>query len=137
MPGVVTNVPVRFSDCDPAGIAYYPALFALCDAAIEAWTGEAIGVSRKIMHQEMGLALPTVSMRAEFAKVVEWGDDLAITIETRRVGTSSVGIEAIASCGGERRFAVSYTQVLMCMEEHKARPWPEEWRERLEQEIGR
>lgn len=137
MPGVVTTLPVRFSDCDPAGIAYYPALFALCDAAIEAWTGDAVGVSRKVMHQELGLALPTVAMRAQFAKVIEWGDELDIAVETRRVGTSSLDIEAIATCDGERRFAVSYTQVLMGMNDQKARPWPEEWRARLEQEIGR
>lgn len=134
---VVTTLPVRFADCDPAGIAYYPALFALCDAAIEVWTERATGVSRKVMHQQFRLALPTVAMSAGFERVVEWGDELAIAVTTQRVGTSSVEIEAIASCGGERRFAVSYTQVLMDMDSHEAQPWPDEWRARLEKEIGR
>lgn len=134
---VTTTLPVRFADCDPAGIAYYPALFALCDAAIEAWTEAATGVSRKVMHQKFRLALPTVAMSAGFERVVEWGDELAIAVSTQRVGTSSVEIEAIATCGGEQRFAVSYTQVLMDMDSHEAQPWPDEWRARLEKEIGR
>lgn len=137
MPSVVTHLPVRFSDCDPAGIAYYPALFALCDAAIEAWTEAATGVSRKTMHQQLRLALPTVAMSASFERVVEWGDELDIEVATQRVGTSSVAIEAVARCGGEQKFAVSYTQVLMDMDSHEAQPWPEEWRGRLEKEIGR
>ncbi|WP_171033085.1 acyl-CoA thioesterase [Qipengyuania marisflavi] len=126
---------MRFADCDPAGIAYYPALFALCDAAIEEWTGVVIGVSRQVMHQDMALALPTVTMQADFAKVVAWGDQLDIAITTRRVGSSSVDLIAAALCNGEQRFTVSYTQVLMRMAGQVSQPWPQDWRERLEHSV--
>jgi len=135
--GVTTQLPVRFAQCDPAGIAYYPALFELCDAAIEQWTGAVIGVSRKAMHEQHRLALPTVTMQADFSRTVAWGDALDITIETRRVGTSSVDIAAIARCGGERRFAVTYRQVLMTMDGHSAQPWPDDWRARLLSAVER
>ena len=35
---------LRFAQCDPAGIAYYPSYFEICDQAIEDWTVATIGI---------------------------------------------------------------------------------------------
>jgi 4-hydroxybenzoyl-CoA thioesterase len=127
---------LRFAHCDPAGIAYYPRYFELCDAAIEDWTEAVIGVPRRVMHLEMGLALPTVTLEAEFTAVSRLGDPLDIAIDVTTVGHSSVGLRAEVSSGGERRFAVRYKQVLMIMAAGEATPWPLPWRTRLEQEMA-
>jgi 4-hydroxybenzoyl-CoA thioesterase len=127
--------PLRFAHCDPAGIAYYPRYFEICDAAIEDWTEAVIGAPRRVMHMDMGLALPTVAMEAEFTAVSRLGDPLDIALDVRSVGRSSVGLSAEVTSGGERRFSVSYKQVLMRMATGSAEPWPAEWRERLQQEI--
>lgn len=129
--------PLRFGDCDPAGIAYYPRLFALCDAAIEDWTAAVLGVSRRVLHLEMGFALPTVALDADFAAVSRLGDLLDIAIDVTAVGRTSVGLRAEASSAGERRFGVRYTQVLMDMASAASRPWPDDWRAALEQEMIR
>lgn len=131
------TLPLRFGDCDPAGIAYYPRLFALCDAGIEDWTEAVLGVSRRVLHLELGLALPTVALQADFVAVSRLGDSLDIAIDVASVGRSSVALAAEVTSAGERRFGVRYTQVLMDMTEAAARPWPDPWRAALEQEMIR
>lgn len=131
MSGYMARHPVRFAHCDPAGFAYYPALFALADAVIEDWTAETIGVSRRVLHLEMHRALPTVTMQAAFAAPALLGEELTFTLTTRAVGSSSVDLNIAADCNGEARFEVAYRQVLMDMKTRRAIPWPSAWKERL------
>lgn len=125
------QVLLRFAHCDPAGIAYYPRLMEICDGVIEDWTAEVVGVPRKIMHLDMGLALPTVDLRASFTASCRLGDLLDISLDVTRVGRSSVGLAASISLDGEKRFQVEYTQVLSDMAQGRSVPWPEDWRRRL------
>lgn len=129
-----TAQPLRFAHCDPAGIAYYPRYFELCDAAIEDWSA-AILVPRRVMHLELGLALPTVTLEAEFVAVSKLGDRLDVALDVTGVGRSSVDLRAEVTSAGERRFAVRYRQVLMRMDSNAAEPWPADWRASLEGEM--
>jgi 4-hydroxybenzoyl-CoA thioesterase len=122
---------LRFAHCDAAGIGYYPRYMELCDAAIEDWTAAELGVSRREMHLESGLALPTVDLHARFARPARLGDLLDFDVSVRRVGRSSVDLVTEVSCAGKTLFAIEYTQVLTHLETMRAAPWPKEWRERL------
>jgi 4-hydroxybenzoyl-CoA thioesterase len=124
--------PLRFAHCDPAGIAYYPRYFELCDAAIEDWTAEVLGVSRREMHLEMGLGLPTVDLKASFKAMSRLGDLLDISVSVERVGRSSIDLALDISSGGEPRFAVRYVQVLTSLTESRAVPWPHDMLQRLD-----
>ncbi len=126
-----TSLPLRFAHCDPAGIAYYPRYFELCDAAIEDWTAAVLGVTRHEMHFSHGLGLPTVTLTADFAIPSRLGDMLDFTVEVTRVGRSSVDLTVDIHCGDERRFIVRYTQVLTDLAEGKSHPWPSQLHERL------
>lgn len=123
---------VRFSHCDPAGFAYYPALFTLADAVIEDFTAEVIGVSRRELHLEQDRALPTVTLSATFSSPALLGDVLDFDLVTRGVGASSVDFDLTATCAGRPRFAIGYRQVLMDMRSRSALPWPPEWADRLQ-----
>lgn len=125
------SYPVRFAHCDPAGIAYYPRYFELCDAAIEEWTETVIGVSRKTLHLDMHLALPTVDLHAGFSAPSRLGDWLDLSIVIESVGRSSIKLATGATSSGEKRFAVAFTQVLTCLKTMRPQPWPAEWRQRL------
>lgn len=131
MSGYLACRPIRFAHCDPAGIAYYPRIFELCDSVIEDWTEAVLGVSRRAMHLEMGLGLPTVDLRAEFHSPCRLGDMLEIRLDTERVGNSSVDLALTATCAGEARFGVTYRQVLFTMASGKSLSWPEDWRRKL------
>ena len=127
------TLPLRFAHCDPAGIAYYPRLLELADAAIEDWTAAVLGVPRRTMHLELGLGMPTVDLRADFAATSRLGDPLDFAVAVERVGRSSVGLSVEVACAGERRFGVRYAQVLVRAATGHAEPWPAEWRARLEE----
>lgn len=123
--------PLRFAHCDPAGIAYYPRYFELCDAAIEDWTAEMLGVSRREMHLDMGLGMPTVDLKARFSAPSRLGDLLDIAVAVERVGRTSVALALDIRCAGVPRFSVQYVQVLTSLAETRAVPWPDHLLQRL------
>jgi 4-hydroxybenzoyl-CoA thioesterase len=125
------RVPLRFAHCDPAGIAFYPRLMEICDGVVEDWTAEVIGASRRVMHLEMGLALPTVDLRATFAAPCRLGDLLDISLDVTRVGQSSIGLSIRTAVEGEARFEIQYIQVLSDLAKGRSVPWPDEWRRRI------
>ena len=122
---------VRFGHCDPAGIAYFPRLFELVDAAVEDWTAAVIGVDRAEMHGPLRLGLPTVDLHAGFTTPCRLGEQLDIEVALLALGTTSIDLDATASAGGARRFSVRLKQVLMNLDTARPTPWPEAWRARL------
>lgn len=129
---VVGHQRVRFGNCDPAGIAYYPRLIEMIDIAVEDWTATGTGVSRRAMHVERGLGLPTAAIEVTFALPCRLDDLLAFDIAVAAVGTTSVRLEVQATCNGARRFAAVLTQVLIELTTGQPVAWPPEWRKRLE-----
>ena len=127
---------LRFSDCDPAGIAYYPRYLALCDGVIEEWTEAVVGVSRLKLHFELGWGLPTVSLQADFTAASRLGDQLDFALSATEIGRSSIGLAMDVACGSERRFSVVYKQVLVDMKSMKAISWPDEWRARIAETMA-
>ncbi|WP_213981168.1 thioesterase family protein [Sphingomonas sp. dw_22] len=127
--------PLRFAHCDPAGIAYYPRYFELCDAAIEDWSAQVLGCDRRTMHLELGIGLPTVDLHAVFTAPSRLGDSLDIDVTVIRVGNSSVDLALDISCNDEPRFTVTYTQVLTDLAQGQSMPWPPTLLERLNKEC--
>lgn len=126
------QTPLRFAHCDPAGIAYYPRYFEIVDAAVEDWTEVALGVSRAAMHRDMALGTPAVEIAASFVAISRHGDLLDVAITVRAVGRASLTLTATVTWSGEPRFEVQIKIVLMDLTTMKAKPWPEDWRKRLE-----
>ncbi|MGJ3648147.1 acyl-CoA thioesterase [Sphingomonas sp. GlSt437] len=122
---------VRFAHCDPAGIAYYPRLLELVDAAIEDWTHYGTGVSRAVMHEQHRLGLPTATLATDFARPVQLADELEINVAVTGIGTTSVNLAVDAQCAGERRFSATLVQVLINLGNGQPHPWPEAWRQQL------
>jgi 4-hydroxybenzoyl-CoA thioesterase len=54
---------IRFSDCDPAGIVFYPQYFVMFNGLVEDWfdDGLQIGYERLVAQRRIGL--PTVRSR--------------------------------------------------------------------------
>ncbi len=123
--------PLRFAHCDPAGIGYYPRYLELCDAAIEEWTPAVLGVSRRAMHLDLKLGLPTVDLHARFERPSRIGDVLDFAVIVRAVGRSSVELAVDVTCRGEHRFRIDFVQVLTCLDAMRAEPWSKGWHERL------
>ncbi len=126
------TLPVRFGDCDFAGIAYYPRLLALVDAAIEDWTLAALGVDRQTMHRLHHCGLPTRSLSTDFARACRLGENLDIAVAVQAVSARSVTLRVAASVGLEVRFTAVLVQVPIDTRTTLACAWPQDWRARLE-----
>lgn len=122
---------LRFAHCDPAGIAYYPRYLELCDAAVEDWTEQVLGVPRRKLHLDLGFALPTVDLHATFSEVSRLGDWLDFAVDVGKVGRTSVDLAVGVKCAGQLRFHVALKQVLVDLKQMKSIPWPPLWQQRL------
>jgi 4-hydroxybenzoyl-CoA thioesterase len=129
------TTPVRFGDCDFAGIGYYPRLLALVDAAIEDWTEAAIGISRTELHGTHRRGLPTASLSVRFLTPCRLGEQLSCTVRVTELGTSSISLNVVAAVDGDLRFEADLAQVLIDLTSGRPVPWPEDWRARLRSEL--
>src|SRR5215203_646632 len=88
-----TLITVRFGDCDPAGLVYYPVLFHYCHAAMEEFFAAHCGVSYARLMSERRLGFPTGNVRAEFFAPFVYGDEASIEVWASNVGRTSVTFE--------------------------------------------
>ena len=65
---------IRFSDCDPAGIVFYPQYFVMFNGLVEDWVEEGLGVGFRRLVIERRTGLPTVRLEADFRAVSRMGD---------------------------------------------------------------
>jgi 4-hydroxybenzoyl-CoA thioesterase len=102
---------VRFGDCDPVGIAYFPRYFDWMHRAMEAWFDEALGLPYAALLQTHGL--PTVETSCRYAAPCRFGDAVRVELRLGRLGRSSLGLRTqIIGEDGVLR-ATSRTEVVM------------------------
>ena len=88
-----TRIPVRFGDCDPAGLVYYPIIFHYCHVAMEEFFAERCGIAYHKLMADERLGFPTVNVSAEFFAPLVYGDDAEIEVWVSRLGRKSVTFE--------------------------------------------
>lgn len=126
---------VRFGDCDPAGIAYFPRLLALVDNAIEDWLEATLGLDRAALHLDGGFGLPTVELRVGFMAPCRLGETLAVAVDVVALGTTSMTLGVAATVAGAIRFEARLVQVLTELPAATPRAWPADWRARLAADL--
>ena len=131
----VSRITVRFGDCDPAGLVYYPALFHYCHVAMEEFFAARCGVDYARLVSEERLGFPTVNARAEFFAPFVYGDEAEVEVWASRVGRTSVTFEYRLRRASDRALCASAThvQVAMNLDERRAVPVPEDLRRAFEQ----
>lgn len=122
-----TEVLVRFADCDPAGMVFYPRYMEMFNNLVEDWCSEGLGLSFAELHGRRGLGLPTVHLDADFVAPSFLGEVLAAAITLRHLGTSSISL-AIRLFGpdGSERVRGSVVLVLMDLRLKRAVAIPRE-----------
>ena len=133
-----THITVRFGDCDPAGLVYYPVLFHYCHAAMEEFFAARCGVSYARVLAERRLGFPTVNVRAEFFAPFVYGDEASVEVWASAVGRSSVTFEYRLRRASDQTLcaAATHVQVAMSLDERRAVPVPEDLRRAFEQSAG-
>jgi 4-hydroxybenzoyl-CoA thioesterase len=122
-----TRITVRFGDCDPAGLVYYPVLFHYCHAAMEEFFGARCGAEYARLVADERLGFPTVNARAEFFEPLVYGDVAEVEVWASRVGRASVTFEYRLRRARDGRLcaSVALVQVATNLNERRAVPVPE------------
>ena len=125
-----TRITVRFGDCDPAGLVYYPVIFHYCHVAMEDFFRAHCGIAYHTLMSEERIGFPTVNVQAEFFAPLVYGDEAEVEVSVPRTGQSSVTFEYCISRAADRTLCAraSHIQVCMNLDERRAVPIPEKYR---------
>lgn len=125
---------IHFSECDPAGIVFYPQYFVLFNDLIERWVDRLlpeVGYQGIIAGRRLGM--PTVHLEADFKAISKFGDEVWLELKVVRVGTKSLTLAwTCRGVDGVVRMAVTQTIVMTSLETHLAVPIPEDLRAAIE-----
>nr|WP_279537225.1 thioesterase family protein [Aestuariicella hydrocarbonica] len=123
---------IRFSECDPAGIVFYPKYFEMFNSLLEAWIDSLLdgGFAAYILDHRFGL--PSVKLDVEFLFVSRMGDDVLLDLQVVKVGRSSLTL-ALSCIGNDDIVRVRATQIVVAtsLETHRSIPVPKALRDAL------
>ena len=113
---------IRFSDCDPAGIVFYPQYFVMFNGLLEDWVDGPLGIGFADLVSRRRIGLPTVRLEADFRAVSRFGDDVTLSLEVERLGGRSLtlALRCNAAADGELRMAMRQVIVTTSLESHGA-----------------
>lgn len=125
-----TLIKVRFGDCDPAGLVYYPVIFHYCHVAMEEFFAERCGIPYHKLMRDERIGFPTVNTQAEFFVPLVYGDEAEIEVSVARVGQSSVTFEYSIRRAQDGVLCARSTNVHVSMnlDTRRAVPIPERYR---------
>ncbi len=110
----VHPVEVRFGDCDPAGIIYFPRFFALFHDAMETWFPARLGMRYAELVVGRKIGFPAVHTEADFSAPCALGEAIAIELRVARLGRSSIDLRyVVRGAGGDVRAVGATTCVVM------------------------
>lgn len=123
------SLQVRFKDCDPAGIVFYPRYFEMVNDTVEDFFGKELDYPFHEMHPKTGV--PTVKIETEFTRPSRHGDELTITLTVEKLGRTSLTYEQVARSLDEIRFKARATLVHVDAA-GKPTPWPDAVRTKID-----
>jgi len=121
---------IRFSDCDPAGIVFYPQYFVMLNGLVEDWVSEGLGIDYHAFISERRIGLPTVRLEADFRAVSRMGDRVVLGLAVERLGSRSMtlALRCFDAASGELRMQVKQVLVTTSLESHRAVEIPQDMR---------
>jgi 4-hydroxybenzoyl-CoA thioesterase len=132
VPSFTAEVLVRFADCDPAGIVFYPKLMEMFNNLVEDWCSVGLKFSFDEIVVQRGWGLPTVRLEADFVAPCRMGEVLTAKLFVRKVGGSSLHAD-IVLCGPDQTDRVRGKVVLVLTDrrEHRAIAFPDGLRKHI------
>ena len=126
-----TRRPLRFGDCDPSGIAYFPSYLNIMVGVLEEFFGS-IGAPWEELIATRRIGTPTVRLDLTFVHPGFHGDLLDFELFVRRVGRSSLDLEHRVSAAGTLLWSARQSVVATSLDNHKSLAWPDDIRAALE-----
>ncbi len=129
---------IRFSDCDPAGIVFFPQYFIMLNGLVEDWVTQALGIPYHGLITTRGVGLPTVRLESEFRAVSRLGDDVLLRLGVERLGHRSLTlhVDCVSAVDEELRMTIRQVIVTTSLATHRAIAMPEDLRQAIEVFMG-
>jgi YbgC/YbaW family acyl-CoA thioester hydrolase len=121
---------VRFGDCDPAGIVFFAAWFAMANAAIEDFL-DSLGVPFHALHRERRIGTGFAHASADFFRPGLMGDHIAITPLVARIGGASYALVVHIHRGEEELVRLSLVTATTDLDAHRPVRVPDDLRAAL------
>ena len=102
---------IRFSDCDPAGMVFFPQYFVMLNALVEDWFTQALGVNYALLLGQRRIGLPTVALQSEFRAPCRMGNTVEFRLQLERMGSRSLALRV--DCMHASTCCVQIRQVLV------------------------
>lgn len=129
-----TSRPLRFGQCDPAGIAYFPSYIDMLVGVTEDFFAS-IGAPWTTLVHERRIGVPTVRLDVTFVKPAFHGDRLDFTLRVTGVGRSSLDFAHHVAVGGGTVWTASQRLVATSLDTHRPIAWPDEIRTNLSHHL--
>ncbi|MGC2777452.1 MAG: thioesterase family protein [Bradyrhizobium sp.] len=121
---------LRFGDCDPSGIAYFPSYLNILNGVVEElWA--TIGFPWPGLIKIRKIGTPTVHLTCDFARPSMFGDVLTFELRIIKVGGSSLHLAHVVSGADGMRWRARQILAATSLVDHRAIPWPDDVRAAL------
>lgn len=119
-----TTRPLRFGDCDPSGIAYFPSYLDILCGVVEEFFGT-LGFPWPSLVGEQRIGTPTVRLDLTFEYPGFHGDAMEFCVAVRAIGRTSLDLSHTVSAGGRTLWRAEQRLVATSLETHRPTPWPD------------
>jgi len=121
---------LRFGDCDPSGIAYFPSYLNILNGVVEEfWARIGFSWPELIMVRKIGT--PTVHLACDFSRPSVFGDRLTFELRIGRVGRASLHLAHVVSGSDGVRWKARQVFAATSLVDYRAMPWPDDVRAAL------
>ena len=123
---------VRFADCDPAGIVFFPQYLVMLNALVEQWFDEGLGIPYAHLIGARRTGLPTVRLEVDCTAISRDGETLTQALAIERLGRSSLTLHADFKGGDELRLRARQVLVCTSLASHRPQALPDDVRAALQ-----
>ena len=114
---------LRFGDCDPSGIAYFPSYLNILNGVVEEFWAT-IGFPCPALITVRKIGTPTVHLSCDFSRPSLFGDLLTFELRITKVGRASLHLAHAVSGTDSMRWQARQVVAATSLVNHQAIPWP-------------
>jgi 4-hydroxybenzoyl-CoA thioesterase len=126
--------PLRFGDCDPSGIAYFPSYLNILVGVVEEFFAS-IGTPWHELVAKQRIGTPTLKLDILFSHPGFHGDQLEFTLRVMALGRTSLELEHQIHSRGRLLWSARQKLVATSLDTHKSCPWPDDLRAALQAHL--
>ncbi len=126
--------PLRFGDCDPSGIAYFPSYLNILVGVLEDFFAS-LGFPWRTMNDELRMSVPTVRLDLTFESPGFQGDVLDFALAVRAIGRASLDLEHTVSARDTVLWTARHRIVAASIDTNASLAWPDDIRAALTQQL--